>query len=257
MSAKDRAREKYTAYLRRTGRPVRVPLDQAQSHLRRLHYHYGMSCERLSELCSLSAGSISEIIRGERRNAEKAKLYQMAELYRVNAESVLAIQPEPPKNRGGTLVDATGTTRRVQGLAAIGFPIQWVGEQCGFSSRTFYRIGWGQRKLVYFSTAHKIRCLYEKLELEDPVAHGISSSRAKMSRTYAERNGYILPIYWDWDTIDDPQSFPDYTGQCGTANGVYAHRRLEILPICQPCRDAYNAVNNERRKAKRAELADA
>ncbi|AWY07530.1 helix-turn-helix DNA binding domain protein [Streptomyces phage LazerLemon] len=241
------ARAKYTAYLRAQGRATKVPIEPVRDHLWKLHFVYGMSCAQLAKKCTLSEGSISEIIAGERRG-DHGQIYRIKEIFRENAESVMAIEPEVPTDRGGARVNAIGTTRRIQGLAAEGFPIRWVGNQIGTTSQTFYLTAWGKREMVYYSTAWKIKTLYEKLENDlHPEAHGIDPGKAALARTYALRNGFVRPIFWDWDTIDDPDGFPDYTGACGTPQGSQAHRRKGILPVCQPCKDAVAAQRREQR----------
>ncbi|UTN91878.1 helix-turn-helix DNA binding domain protein [Streptomyces phage Stuff] len=243
------ARAKYTAYLRETGRATKVDVAPVRAYLRKLHYVYGMSARMISSRCTLSEGSISEIINGERRG-DYGQIYTIREIYRENAESVMSVEPEIPTDRGGARVNAIGTTRRIQGLAAEGFPIRWVGNQIGTTSQTFYLTAWGQREVVYFSTAWKIKSLYEKLENDlHPEFHGIDAGKAKLARTYAERKGYVRPIFWDWDTIDEPDGFPDFTGACGTPQGSQAHRRKGILPVCQPCKDAVAAQRREQRSA--------
>lgn len=248
-TAEQLARAKYTAYLRAQGRATKVDVAPVRAYLRKLHYVYGMSARMISARCSLSEGSISEIINGVRRG-DYGQIYTIKEIYRENAESVMAVEPEIPTERGGARVNAIGTTRRIQGLAAEGFPVRWQGEQVGFVGQTFYLTAQGKRQVVYFSTAWKIKQLYEKLENDlHPEAHGIDPGKAKLARTYAERNGYVRPIFWDWDTIDEPDGFPDFTGACGTPQGSQAHRRKNILPICQPCKTALTEYRKERRSA--------
>jgi hypothetical protein len=250
-----KARMKYTAYLRAQGRATQVPVEPVRAYLRKLHFTYGMSSAQIAEKCSLSAGSISEIINGKRRG-EDGEIYTIKEVYRDNAESVMSVEPVIPTDRGGARVNAIGTTRRIQGLAAIGYPIRWTGNQIGTTSQTFYLTAWGRRQVVYFSTAYKIKCLYEKYELDlHPEQHGITAGKAALARTYAERNGYVKPIFWDWDTIDDPEGFPNWTGLCGTPTGAQAHRRKGILPVCQPCRDAYNEYNGEAKARRKGAAA--
>jgi hypothetical protein len=248
-----RRRFKLTAYMRANGNPTRVPIGPARAHLRMLHFQYGMSTVRLAELCTLSAGSISELIRGE-RGSVKNQSYPMKEMYRDNFESVMAIRPEVPADKGGARVNAIGSARRVQGLAAIGFPVKWTGSQLGFVGPTFNLLALGKRQFVYYSTAYKIRGLYEKLELAtDATQFGVRQQSARLAATYAARKGFVKPIFWDFDMIDDPDGFPDYTGQCGSQFGAQAHRRKGIFPVCQPCRDAYNEYNGTNKARARAE----
>ena len=242
------ARAKYTAYLRAQGRATKVSVAPVRAYLRKLHFVYGMSAAMIAARCSLSEGSITEIIIGERRG-DYGQLVPVREIYRENAESVMAVEPQVPE-RGGARVNAIGTTRRVQGLAAEGFPIRWVGAQVGIFGQTFYLTAQGARKVVFFSTAYKIKCLYEKLENDlFPESHGIQPGKAALAQTYARRNGYVRPIFWDWDTIDDPDGIPEYTGCCGTPQGSQAHRRKGILPVCPPCKAAMAAQSREYRRA--------
>lgn len=247
-TAEQNRRGKYANYLRKTGRGTRVPVAPVRAHLRRLHFAYGMTAGMLAERCTLTEGPISEIIAG-RRAGEKGERYALAEIRRENAESVLKIEPEIPTERGGTRVNAIGTTRRVQGLAVIGYPVKWQGERIGFYGPTFNLTAQGRREVVYFSTAYKVRSLYEKLEMDfHPERHGIGEQSIRQARHAAERNGYVAPILWDWDTIDDPEGFPDYTGYCGTPTGAQYHRRHDMLPVCQPCLAAYNDYNDARKE---------
>jgi hypothetical protein len=181
----------------------------------------------------------------------------MREMYRENFESVMAIKPEIPVGKASARVNAIGSERRVQGLAATGFPVTWQAHQIGSHSTTFNLLPLGRRDFVYYSTAYKIRCLYEKLEMEtDPTLHGIPLASVRLTKTYAARKGFIPPIFWDYDAIDDPDGFPDYTGQCGTHFGAQAHRRKDIMPVCGPCRDAYNEYNGGKKAERAAALTD-
>lgn len=244
------SRAKYAAYLRMTGRPTRVPVGPVRDYLWTLHYTYGMSAEQIAERCFMSSGSISEIIAGSRRG-EHGHKYVIREVYRENAESVLAIKPEIPADRGGARINAVGTTRRIQALAAEGFPVRWIGDQCGFVGQTFYLTAQGKRKVVYYSTAHKIKCLYEKLAGNaTPEDMGIPAGKANLARTYAARSGYVRSAYWDWDTIDDPDAFPDFTGFCGTLRGYQVHQETGTT-ACPPCKTANAAAVREYRERKR------
>jgi hypothetical protein len=251
-TAEQRARAKYTGYLRAVGRATRVDVGPARAYLRKLHIVYGMSAAMLAARCSLSEASIMEIIAGQRRG-DSGRIHPVREIFRENEASVLAIEPEIPAERGGTRVNAIGTTRRVQALAAEGFPVSWVTEQIGATGRSFYLVAQGKRKIVYFSTAYKVKCLFEKLENHlDPAAHGIDPSKSKLTRTYAERGGYVRAAYWDWDTIDDPESIPQYTGYCGSTRGYRMHRASGI-PQCPPCLAAV-AADQQARRERRAAL---
>lgn len=255
QTPEQRRREKQNRINRERGISALVPLGPSQRHLRMLYFRYGMSCARLGQLAGLSTGQISEMIRGD-RGPTRGKIYPMINVKRETERRVLAVQPEAPRGVGGARLDATGTVRRAQGLAALGYPLTWQAERTGIHLRNMQGLVRGERGKVLYSTAVTVRELYEKFENElDPTKHGITSHAMNICLHAARVNEYVKPIFWDWDTIDDPEGFPDYTGQCGTHFGAQAHRRKGILPICQPCRDAYNEYNGEKKSARRVDKA--
>ncbi len=251
QTPEQRRRDKQNRVNRARGISVMVPLGPAQRHLRYLHLVHGMSCARIGKLAHVSTGQISEMIRGDRGPSRGAR-YPMTHIKRDTERKVLAVQPETPRGAGGTRIAAVGTVRRAKALAAIGYPLTWQAQQTGVHLRNVQGLVWGQRDKVLYSTALAFRELYEKYEMElDPTRHGVSEHAMKISLFSSRKHGYVAPIFWDWDTIDDPEGFPDLTGACGTPNGAQAHRRKGILPICQPCKDSYNAYNAEKMAARR------
>lgn len=248
MTAKtpaQKARIKYTAYLRKQGRATQIPIGPARAYLRHLHHTYGMSSGMLAEQCTLSESSITEILAGHRAGV-KGDRHPLKDIFRENAESILKIEPRYPTGRGGARVNAVGTTRRVQALAAWGYPVIWTGEQCGFRGPTFNLVAQGRRQYVFFSTALKVRELYEVLETDPhPERHGIKRQSINLAKNAARRNGFLPPTVWDWESLDDPEGFPDFTGRCGTPSGQAAHYRLGILPACEPCKHASNINEGE------------
>jgi len=237
------ARIKYTSYLHKQGRATQVPVGPARAYLRQLHFVYGMSSAQLADRCTLSPSSVLEIIAGHRAGV-KGDRHPLQDIFRENAESVMAIEPEIPKERGGAMINAIGTTRRVQGLAAIGYPVRWTRDVCGFAGQSFYLLAQGKRSVVFFSTAYRIKALYEKHELDlHPERHGISMQAVRLTKTYAARNGYLPPILWDWDTIDDPEGYPNYTGFCGSQKGAQLHEQAGT-EVCGPCITAAGVLDS-------------
>jgi hypothetical protein len=101
-------------------------------------------------------------------------------------------------NHAPLSVDATGTRRRIQALAAIGWS---MGEQ----SR---RLGWHEsmahsltkRRWVIPGTAAKVAALYDELSM--------TPGTNLRARNEAARKGWAVPLAWDDDEIDDPAARP-------------------------------------------------
>lgn len=95
------------------------------------------------------------------------------------------------------LVDATGTQRRIQALAAIGWPIVTLSAEMGFPCREYcQQILYRSRVLP--ATRDKVAELYERLCMTPgPSAH---------ARNRALKKGWAVPLAYD--NIDDPDEVP-------------------------------------------------
>lgn len=96
-------------------------------------------------------------------------------------------------------IDATGTRRRIQALMSIGWSggrimaeLGWPGANLGAQ---FY-----QQARVHRRTAERVSAVYVRLA-DTP---GPSSRTRKL----AARKGWLEPLWWDADTIDDPAYNP-------------------------------------------------
>lgn len=156
--------------------------------------------------------------------------------------AVMRMQFEPPV--GSTLIDASGTRRRLAGLWRDGFPLPFLAERMGVLDRSYLqriirggvRAGRGARPYtVTADTAALVREVYEKLEERKPEEFGIPSYSILRAQAFAKKKGLASRHCWDPDTIDDPEAIPEWTGACGTAAGLRIHYREGILPACQPC----------------------
>lgn len=97
-------------------------------------------------------------------------------------------------------VDATGTRRRVQALAALGHPFASIAAEAGLRrSNTLSVIARGQQT-VRRSTAERLAAAYERMSM----THGPSFR----TRSYAHAQDWAVPLAWDDDTIDDPHATP-------------------------------------------------
>jgi hypothetical protein len=112
-------------------------------------------------------------------------------------------------------VAATGTMRRVHALNAIGWPNQELSRRLGYPVST-RSLQFGKRGVVLAATAQAVDALYRELrDIPGP------SDRVKET---ARNRGWLSPVWWDDDTIDDPQHVPD-----GLREYVYVNRRLVVL----------------------------
>jgi hypothetical protein len=136
-------------------------------------------------------------------------------------------------------VDRTGTRRRLQALAVKGQNLAGLLREMHCSN------GVMSGQWISAGNARRIAEVYNRLwSVEGP---------SKIGAIRARNRGWVGPGAWDDATIDDPRTFPDFTGRCGTPQGYQAHRGSGI-PACRPCKDA-EAVASAERKARRATAA--
>lgn len=107
-------------------------------------------------------------------------------------------------NRGPVLIDATGTIRRLQAMAAVGHS-QWdIGAQLNLSGERISQLMRGRHKLVFPKTAQAVAKLHRRWAMTPSTGRG-----AVQVRNYAARQGWVSAIFWD--NIDDPACRPSHT----------------------------------------------
>lgn len=125
-----------------------------------------------------------------------------SQIRRITEAKVLAIPV--PTVWVATLadVDATGTRRRLQALAAIGYTQDDIAARIGTVQRHIPNLT--SQDKVSGITASRVAKVFNELHMI-PGPSSIAARRAKLK-------GWALPLQWDEDTIDDPAAEP-YTGK--------------------------------------------
>jgi len=141
----------------------------------------------------------------------------------------------------GAQVVPLGSVRRIQALAAAGFPLKWLEGNHGEAA--LHRLAAGEKAFLWADRAIRIRGFYDKLQHVVPEHVGIDPVMAGRARKTAAAKHWAPPSCWDVDTIDDPGAVPEWTGACGSNEGYNLHRKGERKGehfVCQPCRTAHN-----------------
>lgn len=129
------------------------------------------------------------------------------------------------------LIDAIGTRRRLQALAAIGWTHADIAARMGKTAHAVEKMGCYPK--VQVATAAAVKHVYAELCMTPGGSDG--------ARRFAARQGWAPPLAWDDDTIDDPAAKPDlgsrrartradlaeearFLFQFGTASKVVAQR---------------------------------
>jgi hypothetical protein len=207
-----------------------VDAEPVRQHVRALG-EFGIGSIRAAKLAGVSTGGVSKLLYGD-------NLRGLAPTKRVRPETalkLLAVEPVLDNLGQRTVVDGTGTRRRLQALVYAGWTQSELARRMQMNRSNFARtIDSG---LVEVATLKTVRALYDQLWRTDPVEAGVPAHRATAARQIATSRGWAPIGAWDDDRIDDPAAYPDWTGHCGTPKGRTIHYRIKV-PVCQACRNA-------------------
>lgn len=182
------------------GRPPLVPAAPVRVHVHRLVTN-GIPVRRVASLAGVGESTVRRLLDGHRGQPLRSLHPQTAQrLMAVTSKSGLG-----DRNR----VDATGTRRRLQALAALGWSHAALADRMGVERRNLPRL-LREDRTVLMATARRVGRVYDELCWSFPPA---DTPRQKQSvtraKTNAARRGWAPPLSWDEDTIDDPAAVPD------------------------------------------------
>lgn len=128
------------------------------------------------------------------------------------------------RNRArSALVDGTGTRRRLQALARLGWSARAIAGRFGYTEQTVS--GWMRADRVSRRTAAMVVRWYDAMSMTLPVAatrfdrYSIGSTQGR-----ARAAGWAPPLAWDDDTIDDPAAVPAPASEPTDERGTEARR---------------------------------
>ncbi len=201
-----------------------VPADETRAHIAALRAA-GMGLRTIRNHSGVSESTLGKIVYGDPARG-------MAPSKRIRADTaqrILAVKPHPDRLAGGAVIDGTGTRRRLQALVWQGWSVCRLAEQAGIHYQRFHSCLAGRD--VQADTARAVTTLYDHLWNQTP-AHDEWHSRAAYSRAknQARRNGWVGPLAWDDDSIDDPAATPDL-GQSALRPGQTTRAKVHVEDI--------------------------
>lgn len=238
MGERERTAARRRDKLRKQGRPSMV-LPEEMAAARRLIDRaraYGMDDMMISRQVGILG----------RTTVWKVRTGRSATIRRCTYEKIMSLRPEEPRStphpaRGkvaaGPQVPAVGLLRRLRALRADGFTNEVIAGLVGVTPEAVSELARRDRAMAYETTHREVAEAYRKLVGTRPADHAITPRAEKYTRAFARKRDWAPSICWDPDTIDDPDAHPEWTGACGTAEGIRIHRR-EGIPVCAYCRTA-------------------
>lgn len=207
----DDCREAATAYERNRRRQTlygrydtgRIDATPVREHVRYLMEN-GISYKQVAKLSGVSLSAVGALLYGrhERGHAPYPRVTKAV------ADKILAVRPSLAAMADGRNIDSTGTKRRIQALVAIGWSLARIGQRIGISPTNMSTFM--QMDQCSAGKAKAVRELYDKL-WNQPQAGTDHRSKiaANRARNYAKGRGWVPPMAWDDETIDDPAATPD------------------------------------------------
>ena len=193
------ARHRYRMIAYGTWQPF-TDATPAREHVRSLQAQ-GLGWQRIAELAGVAPPTVSSMLYGRAGRPPTVKIRT------ATAAALLAFQPALDDLPGTAPVDATGTRRRLQALAAVGWSANRLADQLGVERAHVGRIIRGDNPRVSAATARAVRGLYDELWDQLPP-EGTRWEKVSVSRTrnHARLQGW--PPAAAWDAIDDPDASP-------------------------------------------------
>lgn len=231
----ERARVKAHAYGRWNGY---VPAGRARAHVLHLMAQ-GMGLKRIVKVSGVSQGAMWKLVYGKR----KADGTQTPSKHIRPATEARILAVQQPDLAPGARVDATGTRRRLQALATLGWSIEALAAHTGRERQALDAIVKGERTGTTRQTADAVKDAYDAL-WNVPRTPGNRHEAAAVSRVRnaAQRAGYAPPLAWDDDTIDNPDATPDLgTGRRHATTG-HVDRMAAIVEDVEDLLDAGTAL---------------
>lgn len=179
-----------------------VPGDQVRAHVAKLRAG-GMGRRRIAQVSGVAEATLTSLLYG--RPLPTGRRPPTARVSKEIAAKLLAV--ETPTLAPTAVIPAAGTHRRLQALVARGWSLNRLAKRLGWT-----RANLGQlldRDGVIVRTRDDVAALYEELwNLEPPAPSSYLRRGVTRAKHMAQVRGWLPPMAWDDDTIDDPTARP-------------------------------------------------
>lgn len=162
----------------------RVPIEQVRGHIATLRAS-GMTLAAIARASGVPVTTLK---------APRQRKYMQG----PTAALVLRVHPTGECYPAGT-VAATGTVRRIQALAWLGWGLTEQGRRIDMAVEQVWQLAHGRRTYVTVAVEQKFQGLFERLSATQGPSERV--------RRGAVRSGWLPPLAWD--DIDDPLAIPN------------------------------------------------
>ncbi|MEU7911366.1 hypothetical protein [Microbispora bryophytorum] len=199
-----------------------VDAEDARKHVRELHRIWLVSYDAIGAVAGIPGTTAKHLVEG-------SPLRQLPPPARITArtsDALLTVTVDDmPDNY---LVNAIGSTRRMQALAIAGWPVQQVSEHAEVDWTNLKQIRRGERVKVLLRVARRIRDAHEELIQLDPYAHADAKAVTRTRQQAVERKWHPAAA-WAGDAIDDPAVKPWRSVPCSIDSCIHGSQDERLL----------------------------
>ncbi len=244
------ARERTTAIAYGTWTGL-VDAGPARAHVQKLR-EAGLSLKHLAALANVGRGTLDALIYGD----PSRQLPPTARVHAKTEERLLAVHFDITALPDTARIPATGSRRRLQALAVLGWSIPRLASHTSLSQRTLRTALTG--KSLSAATALQIAALYEQLRGRRPPARDDDEGEAAIAEARRAREaGWRPPLAWD-DIDTDPDDPATEPGPARTGATVLDEIAIERAMSGEPvtltaaeCQEAVARLTARGRSAQR------
>lgn len=160
-----------------------------------------MGRRRIAEVARIPISEVVEILYGRYLDDPTNPEHRLPRkrVSRATSEKVIAVRADLAAH---AVVDATVTIRRLQALVTLGWSVTALGRRLNLSCSNVHTL-MGQGRVLEVKR-RQVVALYDEMWAQRP---GPSGAATRATR-YAANRGWVSPLAWDDDTIDDPHASP-------------------------------------------------
>lgn len=191
---------------RLAGRPRSVPAGPVIEHVKALTDR-GLTTWQIGREAGIEPSTVRRLAVGQQKT-----------VWARTADRVLAVRLDVRVSLGD--VSSVGAVRRIRALYALGHFNHEIAAKAGISRDAVWALAAGRWPTIKVGMDDGVRAAYDQLWM--------SAGKSPKTRLLAERKGWVSPLAWGDDTIDDPRAVPqtDAVQPDATEGGNVAARWL-------------------------------
>lgn len=180
-----------------------VDAEPARAHVLELMAQ-GMGIKRVVKVSGVPQGVLWKLLYGRHGGTPSRRIKPATEARLLAVRLDLA---------DGAKIANVGTARRLQALVALGWSQSKLARRLEVEATNFGRLIHARQQTTV-GTARAVRELYDELSMQlPPETDHRDKIAAARSRNYAKAHGWLPPLAWDDELLDDPDYFPEPGGR--------------------------------------------